>query len=112
MKLRALELPVNGSPRQVELRQELEQIQRAVGGLIEVVSLRNGCVGLVDREARLKGKARNEFASDLAHGLAPGGEIVGTMLVVGPMNREGDFTDVPHEVLVEMTIAWVARGRT
>jgi len=44
----------------------LEQMQKAVGGYIETVTLRNGNIMVIDEEGKCKGKPLNPVATDRA----------------------------------------------
>ena len=45
----------------------LEQMQRFVGGLIQPIMLGDDMMMIIDEEGKLKGKAENVTATDLAH---------------------------------------------
>lgn len=72
----------------VDVQNELEALQAAVGGYIETIGLQGGAVMIVDEEGRLKGYPTNSLAS-----LVAGTDIVGTALIVGADDDE--FDDVP-----------------
>lgn len=46
-------------PRSVWISDTLENLQRTVGGYIEIVTLQRGLVVICDEEGRLKGKPHN-----------------------------------------------------
>lgn len=83
----------------VDVKNELEALQAAVGGYIETIGLQGGAVMIVDEEGRLKGYSPNSLAS-----LVAGTDIVGYALIVG---ADGDeFDDVPEsyvEMLLELS---------
>jgi hypothetical protein len=55
----------------------LEQMQKAVGGFIELVYLPDKKIMVVDEEGLLKEKEINQIASSIAHGV-----IVGDVLII------------------------------
>ena len=60
----------------------LEELQRAVGGYIEIVPLTDKTVMVVDEEGKLKGKEINVFATALYQGLRKVNDyIVGDVIV-------------------------------
>ncbi len=60
----------------------LEELQAIVGGYIEVVSLRDGRLIVCDEEGKLKGKERNNKATDIFQAAMPTRDfIVGDALV-------------------------------
>ena len=71
----------------IEVKHDLEELQRIVGGYIEMVPLFPNLVALCDEDGRLKGSPYNcELCGIL---------FVGTILLVGVDGSE--FADVPME---------------
>jgi hypothetical protein len=61
---------------------QLDELQSIVGGYIEVVSLRDGRLIVCDEEGKLKGKERNNKATDILHSVFNNNDfMVGDVLV-------------------------------
>ena len=90
--MRALKLEMN-SISIVDVDNDLKALQKAVGGHIETVGLKDGSVMIVDEEGMLKQYQRNELASYIS-----GTHIYGTALIVGVDGEE--FTDCPEQFFV------------
>lgn len=88
MTIRALKLELN-SISIVDLEPNLKSIEEALGGLHEVIGLKDGGVMLVNRRGMLKQYPHNDLASYIS-----GRHIYGTALIVG-MDLAGHFCDVP-----------------
>ena len=93
--MKAILIPVNGKSKLIEIDNELEALQKAVGGYIETVTIASDCCLIVDvdEEGALKGKPINSTASRL------GAPLVGDVLVVGV--HYDHFVDIP-EPMIEM----------
>lgn len=46
---------------------QLEELQKIVGGYIEIINLFNGKILVVNEEGKLKGLEQNEIATTIAH---------------------------------------------
>jgi len=69
----------------------LENLQRTVGGYIQVVTLDDDLVLICNEEGKLRGLAPNcRCKGDL---------FVGTIIVAGSGFGTGDFADVPEEAV-------------
>lgn len=82
---------------QFDRSNELEVLSRTVGGFVEAVTLRDGCVLWVNEEGKLMRLPVNERATSLFvqhHGAVD--VIVGPAVVTGPADEEGYMTDVPE----------------
>ena len=90
--MRALKLEMN-SISIVDVDNELRALQKAVGGRIETVGLKDGGVMIVDEEGMLKQYPHNDLASYIS-----GKHIYGTALIVGVDGEE--FDDVPEQYYV------------
>lgn len=90
--MRALKLEMN-SISIVDVDNELRALQKAVGGHIETVGLKDGGVMIVDEEGMLKQYPHNDLASYIS-----GKHIYGTALIVGVDGEE--FDDVPEQYYV------------
>ena len=61
---------------------ELDELQAIVGGYIEVLSLRDGRLIVCDEEGKLKGKERNNKATDIFQAAMPTNDfLVGDVLI-------------------------------
>ena len=77
----------------VTVENTVEALQQVVGGSIETIGLSDGGVMIVDEEAVLKWKPRNDLASYIC-----GRHVYGDALIVG---TDGDeFDDVPEQYFV------------
>lgn len=68
-----------------QLKNELDSLQRMVGGYIEVVTLTNGIVVICDEEGRLKGRPHSAYLD--------GVDFCGTIILAGTDGEE--FSDCP-----------------
>ena len=96
--MKAILIPVEGKAEIVEIEgktvgEELEALQKAVGGHIETVTMASDCCLIADEEGMLKGKSLNVRASRF------GIPLVGDVLIVGVDYDR--FTDVP-DAMIEM----------
>ena len=92
--MRALKLELNRISvvdiDSTSVKTELSELQKAVGGYIETVKLKDGGVMIVDEDGMLKQYPHNDLASYIS-----GHHIYGTALIVGV---DGDkFDDVPEQ---------------
>jgi len=80
---------------------ELEDMQELVGGYIEPLTF-EGFTGYVNEEGKMMGLIYNELATTFCFknnlGLRDDDYIVGNLLLLGPIDENGDDTDVPHFV--------------
>ena len=90
--MRALKLEMN-SISIVDVNNELIALQKAVGGHIETVGLKDGGVMIVDEEGMIKQYPHNDLASYISEK-----HIYGTALIVGVDGEE--FDDVPEQYYV------------
>lgn len=75
-------------PEMLDVENDLEALQREVGGYLEAVTLTQDLAILCDEEGRLKGKESNFVMPGM------GIDFVGTILMVGVKSE--DFCDVPE----------------
>ena len=68
-----------------QLKNELDSLQRMVGGYIEVVTLTNGIVVICDEEGRLKGRPHSAYLD--------GVDFCGRIILAGSEGEE--FSDCP-----------------
>lgn len=74
--------------------QDLETLQSLVGGYVEAVNFGPGAVALLNEDGKMLGLPTNNLAT-----LWIGDYIVGTMVVVVAVDADGNFTDVPDDIL-------------
>lgn len=68
----------------IEVTDDLDALQRLVGGFLQGIPLRPDVMAYVDEEGKMKGKRVNHAATVLCRPrLLPGDVIVGPCLVVG-----------------------------
>lgn len=90
--MKAIKITPENCVSLVDVQNELQALQEAVGGYIETIGLQDGAVMIVDEEGRFKDYPVNLIASVTA-----GVEIVGIVLIVG--TDEDEFDDVPETYL-------------
>ena len=90
--MRALKLEMN-SISIIDVDNDLKALQKAVGGNIETVGLKDGGVMIANRKGMLKQYPHNDLASYIS-----GKHIYGTALIVGVDGEE--FDDVPEQYFV------------
>ena len=90
--MRALKLEMN-SISIIDVDNDLKALQKAVGGNIETVGLKDGAVMIVDEEGMMKQYPHNDLASYISEK-----HIYGTALIVGVDGEE--FDDVPEQYYV------------
>ena len=89
--MKALQITLNNI-NVIDIDNDLHALQKAVGGRIETVGLKDGGVMIVDEEGLMKQYPHNDTASYISvlH-------IYGTALIVGTDGEE--FDDVPDQYL-------------
>ena len=92
--MRALKLEMN-SISIIDVDNDLKALQKAVGGRIETVGLKDGGVMIVDEEGMLKQYPHNDLASYISEK-----HIYGTALIVGSDDSSDEFDDVPEQYYV------------
>lgn len=91
-QIRVIYKRVGFDPVEVTIENELETLQRMIGGYIETVPwyFYNGMVMIVDEEGKLDHRPVNfAFRGDV---------IVGSAMWVGTDFEEGEFTDCPYSL--------------
>lgn len=81
---------------------DFEHLQKLVGGWVEAIRFGvTGLDALINEEGKLIPLPPNRKATELCSmfevGLRPGDFISGNMVLLGPVNDDGDWTDVPEE---------------
>lgn len=95
--IKALKINCNHTREVIDIPNELHDLQKAVGGNIECIALKDGGLMIVDEEDMLKQYPRNELASIICGNTIAGGQIYGTALIVGVDGEE--FDDVPQQYI-------------
>jgi hypothetical protein len=78
---------------------DYDTLSKTVGGWIEGVAL-EGVTAYCNEEGKLMGLPRNEVATSLAHrdeAIYPNDFIVGDMIVLGPLDDEGESVSLSDE---------------
>lgn len=106
----AMRIMADGTLDLLRIRDALEPIKAAIGGgwLQGIGDLDKGWSAFLDEEGKLKGQPYNRRATDLVDSMGLSyGQLVGTVLFVGPGDEFGDTTSVP-EWLVMLAVEQVA----
>ena len=85
-----------------DMESQVMKLQEIVGGWIEHVALPHNHNGFINEEGKLKGLPWNHFATELrrlAHRLSPSETIVGPVVIVGPVDSNGDHSSVTDEFI-------------
>ena len=103
-KLRAMKCvhaPAGADPVVVEIKGELAEIQQLVGGYLEPVT-GDGWHAYFDEDGRMKGLPVNVRASAFLRHMGWRGQyVVGDVVFLGD-TPEGEETDLPEEILVQI----------
>ena len=91
--MRALKLELN-SISIVDVEGDLKSLEEAVGGLLEVIGLKDGGVMIANKKGMMKQYPHNDLASYISER-----HIYGTALIVG-MRANGHLCDVPEQYYV------------
>lgn len=88
---------VDGKSEVRDISTELEDLQRLVGGYLEVFNAPFlGYTLICDEEGKLKGKGKTLFPIG---GPLCSVDFVGTVIVVGGRRNSSDFQDVPEHIV-------------
>lgn len=98
--IKAIVARVGEQPRVEEIIPDLATMQGLVDGYIETVPLIGDLYGVmvINEEGKLQNLPFNEQATLLAN-IFTDDVIVGTAVIVGPYDDDGEFTDVQQAVL-------------
>lgn len=103
-EIRALIIRPDGVTEE-KIGQDLDTLQELVGGYVETVRLSRTAIALVNEDGKAHSLPVNRPATLLADvmgtGLHPDDHFSGTVVVVGEVDYEGYFMNVPREI-VEM----------
>ena len=99
--MKAIKVSAAGHAEVVEVT-GLKDMQAAVGGYIEYVGLGDQANLICNEDGKMLGLNINPIAAVLTkkyQALRPRDFIVGDILVVGPVDEDGNDTDVPQELV-------------
>lgn len=91
--MKAMTIAPDGTCTVIDLKPGLKPLQEAVGGFIEAVDLEDGIMW-ANEEGKLHGLDYNPHATYLSGIFRFGDFIVGTVVVTGPSDRNGDATPI------------------
>lgn len=103
--MKALTISPDGTRAVLEFNEDtvLELLQTAVGGYIEGVPTHDPRIRMFcDEEGKLKGYTPNLVATVLAN--VPGDIIVGTVVLTGPEDRDGNTTGLPEDLIEKESV--------
>lgn len=104
--MKALIVTPEGERRVEDIDPGLDTLQGLVGGYIEAAPTDGSVTVYVNEEGKLTGLPYNEVGTALYYKLAPfmAGQdvLVGTIVIVGPVDDEGYDTDLPDEILAAL----------
>lgn len=95
--MRALLIPAGGKPEEVEVsdENELDDLQRYVGGWIEYVPTNEDVTLYCNEEGKIEGLPPNPLATSLFGSLLmPGDYLAGDVILLGPIDDEGASTSI------------------
>lgn len=107
--IHVLTIPVQGGleVKGYDRKDELDWLQTAVGGYIEVVTASESVTFIVNEEGKLKGLPINKRATELWWSLNPAARgadvLVGTVLVAGGTGDDGETQSVHPAILGLLT---------
>ena len=101
--MKALVITPEGTATVEDIKPDLDGLQALVGGYIEAAPTKGDVTVYVNEEGKIHGLPINAVATDLYYKLAPFMEghdiLVGTVVILGPVDDEGYETAVPDSVL-------------
>jgi len=104
---RAVVIEANGTIRRANV--DYDEIKREIGGWLEGLDLRDTRqYSFINEDGISLGLPRNDVATVLCFknniGLRPDDYIKGNIVIVGPIDSDGDFTDVSEEFALELGV--------
>lgn len=88
-KIKCAIIPVGEPAYEAEITPDLENLQKLVGGMVEMVPLSEGLVLICDEEGKINGKTGNRhIGNDI---------IAGQFIIAGSKN--GDICSLPDKVI-------------
>jgi hypothetical protein len=101
--MKALVITSTGVTTVEDITPDLDTLQSLVGGYIEAAPTDGSVTVYVNEEGKVTGLPVNPEATRLYYKLAPFMEghdiLVGTVVILGPVDDEGEETEVPASVL-------------
>jgi hypothetical protein len=101
--VKAAVVKTDGTYTIVDSRWDYDELSKTVGGYIEAISLGSSGEMFLNEEGKLFGLKVNYVANGLASefdaGLSVWDNIVGDVVVFGPMDENGDNTDVTDQII-------------
>lgn len=90
-------------PYAMDIQNDIEEWYDVIGAdLVEIVSGRiNGhrVVVICDEDGKLKKNVRSQVTGFITHGAKPVSELVGTLIVAGAPDMEGNITSLPDSLV-------------
>ena len=94
--MKCIKVEPHKKPKVIEMKHDLESLQKAVGGYIEVVYPWDDFVGVIcNEEGKINGLELNRALRDEYGEIFD--VIAGTFLIVGL--TDDDFTDIPEDLI-------------
>lgn len=93
-----------------------DELKKAIGGWLEAAPFPPRYSAFINEEGKMLNLPVNMLATHLCNtlglGLHPGDRINGTMVILGPVDDEGNKTSLPQETidLINRTVADTFRG--
>ena len=98
----AIKIESNGTVEKISLN-SYEDYRKAVGGDIELIGLKDGSIAYINEDGKMLNLDYNKKATDLCKGLIQEHDcIVGTMIVLGHGDGEGNDTSITEEMEAEI----------
>ena len=108
MEKKYIKIETTGKVAELVVTEESEysDLSGAVQGVLEMVpSIFEDHYLYLNEEGKLIGLEINELATSLANGLSSYDIIVGDVVIVGPLDEEGNHLSVTPEVLGRLTMS-------
>lgn len=104
MSITATVIPAHGDITETTLHDQLEDLQRLVGGYFQVVPLPvEGLNAFVNEEGKIYGLPINPRATLATRGtLMRGDYIAGTMVVLGPVDEDGEHQSADPDAVARL----------
>lgn len=110
--MKALFVPAHGNPRAVDLPDEssghLQALQGYVGGWIEYVPTRQDVTLYCNEEGKIAGLPVNQTATKAFGQEINPDYLVGDVIVIGPIDGEGENTSLDVDVWLSYVQEWSA----
>jgi len=94
----AIKIESNGTVEKLTLN-SYEDYRKAVGGYIELIGLKDGSIAYINEDGKMLDLDYNKKATELCKGIIRKDDyIVGTMIVLGHGDDEGNDTSITEEM--------------